>query len=222
MKQIKIIIADDHPIFLKGLEDIINSENDFRVIGKANNGKEVLEILKAESPDVVILDIDMPEMNGFECAEIILNQYKNINIILLTIHKKRVFLLKALESGISGYVIKDSTVTDILECIKTVSNHEMYISPVMSDFLRNKKNNSSNKSNINFQSNNKKESSYSDLLTETETKILDMIEEYKSTKEIANELFLSERTVSNHRMNISKKLNLKGKNSILKFLLQNK
>jgi DNA-binding NarL/FixJ family response regulator len=217
MKEIKILIADDHPIFLKGLEDIIQSENQFKVIGKAINGKEVLDILSNNICDIVILDIDMPEMNGFECSKIISEKYLNINIILLTMHKKKVFLLKALESGISGYVIKDSTFTDIIDCIKSVSNNENYISSAISDFL---KENKSIKNNFSLDINNPRQN-YLYLLTDMEIKILNMIGDYKSTKEIADALFISERTVSNHRMNISKKLDLKGKNGILKFLLQN-
>lgn len=222
MKEVKIVIADDHPIFLKGLKDVINSENSYKIKGIASNGKEVLEILNYTECDIVILDIDMPEMNGFECAEFVSKNFPNICIILLTMHKKKVFLLKALELGVNGYVIKDSTVTDILDSIKTVLEDEIYISPIMSEFLENNKNSFLVKAEKGYMLSNKKENIFLSILTESEKIILEKIGEYKSSKEIAEELFISERTVSNHRMNIAKKLNLKGKTGLLKFILENK
>lgn len=208
-EKIKILIADDHPIFLKGLQEVIEDKCYLEVIYKANNGDEAVHAALTRDPDIAILDIDMPGANGLQAAEQILAKKPEVAVILLTMHKARDGFLKALEIGVLGYVLKENAVVDIINAISAVSRHQSYISPEMSSFLLKHKNRSRN--NL---------SSRLDLLTPSEMNILEKVALYKSTKEIADELFISEKTVSNHRMNIAKKLDLSGKNSLLRFAIE--
>ncbi len=210
MKKLNLIIADDHPIFLKGLREGLEMEDDFNVVAQANNGLEALHAVQNYRPDVVVLDIDMPRMNGLEAAEKMLEQNPKLPIILLTMHKEKAPLLKALELGICGYVLKENAVTDIMHAIRIVAEGDPYISPEMSAFLLRKP------QNVQKQ----KTQEAMELLTPAERQITQLIAQYKTSKEIADELFISEKTVFNHRMNISKKLNLTGKNSLLRFALE--
>ncbi|PSR53431.1 DNA-binding response regulator [Adhaeribacter arboris] len=210
MKQLNLIIADDHPIFLKGLREGLEMEDDFKVVAQANNGLEAWHAVQTHRADVVVLDIDMPRMNGLEAAEKMLEQNPKLPIILLTMHKEKAPLLKALELGICGYVLKENAVTDIMHAIRMVAEGNPYISPEMSAFLLRKP------QTVQKQ----KTQEAMELLTPAERQITQLIAQYKTSKEIADELFISEKTVFNHRMNISKKLNLTGKNSLLRFALE--
>ena len=210
MKKLNLVIADDHPIFLKGLREGLELEEDFNVVAQASNGQEAFIAVQTYRADVVVLDIDMPRMNGLEAAEKILELQPKLPIILLTMHKEKAPLMKALELGVCGYVLKENAVTDIMHAIRMVADGNPYISPEMSAFLLRKP-----------QSPQKQKTrEVLELLTPAERQITQLIAQYKTSKEIADELFISEKTVFNHRMNISKKLNLTGKNSLLRFALE--
>jgi DNA-binding NarL/FixJ family response regulator len=209
--QLNVLIADDHPIFLKGLREVIESDKGLKVVAVATNGQNAVAAFQSnKTVDVVVLDIDMPKMNGLEAAENILKIRENVPIIVLTMHKDKALFLKALEIGILGYLLKENAVVDVINAIYKVTEGNTYLSPELSIhlFKRNK-----------FSSAD--EMDYEHALTPSEKKILALVAEYKSSKEIADELFISEKTVFNHRMNISKKLNLSGKNSLLRFALEN-
>ncbi|MEO6285651.1 MAG: response regulator transcription factor [Dyadobacter sp.] len=209
--EIKILTADDHPIFLKGLKEVIETDPDFKVTKSAQNGQEALLAFQTHSFDVVILDIDMPKMSGLEAAEKILQIKPDFPVVMLTMHKEKAPFMKSLEIGVLGYVLKENAVSDIIHAIYKVMDGDSYLSPEISSYLLNK-----------ATANHKHVST--DLLgqlTPAETQIIKMVAEYKSSKEIADELFISEKTVFNHRTNIAKKLNLTGKNSLLRFALGN-
>lgn len=210
MQTLNILIADDHPIFLKGLKEVIEMEEGFKVVAQAVNGQAALFALQTNKVDVAVLDIDMPRMNGLEAAEKMLQLKPQLPILLLTMHKERAPFLKALEIGIAGYVLKENAVTDVVNAIYAVVQGGNYISPDMSAYLLRKPTKTSD-SVVEDRLN---------LLTTSERQILQMISMYKSSREIADELFISEKTVSNHRMNISKKLNLTGKNSLLRYAIE--
>ncbi|MGJ1194411.1 response regulator [Sphingobacterium siyangense] len=205
-----ILIADDHPIFLKGLQEVIESEPAYEVIYAAKNGMEALAIARTQLPMVTILDIDMPEMNGLAVSEELIKLIPDANIILLTMHKAKDTFLRALEIGVAGYVLKENAVVDIIQAIEAVTNGNSYISPEMSSFLLSQRRTNRNPTTEDLLS----------TLTPSELKILKLVGSYKSTKAIAEELFISEKTVSNHRMNILRKLNLTGKNSLLRFAIE--
>jgi DNA-binding NarL/FixJ family response regulator len=205
-----ILIADDHPIFLKGLQEVIDDAENLQVMYKTYNGIDAINVALAAEFDIAILDIDMPGANGLQVAEKILAKKPEVAIILLTMHKGKDAFLKALEIGISGYVLKENAVVDIINAITAVTKFQSYISPEMSSFLLKNKNR-----------NRVDTTPALALLTQSEMKILEKVAQYKSTKDIADELYISEKTVSNHRMNIAKKLNLSGKNSLLRFAIEN-
>ncbi|MDX5420412.1 MAG: response regulator transcription factor [Hymenobacteraceae bacterium] len=211
MQTLNILIADDHPIFLKGLKEVIEMEEGFRVVAQATNGQEAVHALQTNKVDVVVLDIDMPRLNGLEAAEKMLAFKPQLPILLLTMHKERAPFMKALEIGLAGYVLKENAVNDVVNAIYAVMQGGNYISPDMSAYLLRKPVKQAKPTLVDEMQ----------LLTPSERQILQMIAAYKSSKEIADELFISEKTVSNHRMNISKKLNLTGKNSLLRFAIEN-
>jgi len=206
-----ILIADDHPIFLKGLKEVIESEPGYEVIFEAKNGLEALAIARTRRPMVTILDIDMPEMNGLVAAEELIKLVPEANVILLTMHKAKDTFLHALDVGVAGYVLKENAVVDIIQAIEAVMTGNSYISPEMSSFLLTQRRTTNHNPTVN---------ELLSTLTPSEMKILKLVGSYKSTKAIADELFISEKTVSNHRMNILKKLNLNGKNSLLRFAIE--
>ena len=204
MKTIKIITADDHPLFLKGLRDTLVEEVDFEVVELATNGQQALEKIEKWQPDVVTLDLDMPVLNGIEVAKIVLKNYPNIKIILLSMHKDADIIRAAMALGIHGYVFKDDAVNDLVGAVRTVFGGGNYISV-----------DNTKKSFFLNQSNE-----LIGDLTKTEKLILKEIAKQKTTKQIADENFISTKTVENHRANICKKLNLFGNNSLLKFAMK--
>jgi DNA-binding NarL/FixJ family response regulator len=210
-EEIKLIIADDHPIFREGLRQIIEKDSRIKIIGEADNGQKALELIEEKMPDIALLDIDMPKLTGLEVLKKVSGT--PVKIIFLTMYSEEDIFDEAMGLGIKGYVLKDSAVNDILECIISVSEDNYFISPSMSNLLlrRRKKMTDLRKSNPML-----------DNLTPTEKKILRFISQNKTSKEIADVLFLSHRTVENHRTNISNKLNLKGSHSLIKFAIENK
>lgn len=211
IKEIRVIIADDHPIFRSGLRQIIESEKKIKIIGEADNGERALEMIREKSPDIAILDIDMPKMTGLQVLKNL--KEEKTKIIFLTMYAEEDIFDEAMNFGIKGYVLKDSAVNDIIECISTVNDDNYYISPSVSNFLINRRKKLKElRDNV----------PALDHLTVTEKKILKFISENKTSRDIANILFLSPRTVENHRANISNKLNLKGSHSLVKFAIENK
>lgn len=207
---INILIADDHPIFLKGLKEVIETDEELKVVSVASNGQNAIDAFKSDkSVDVVVLDIDMPRMNGLEAAESIIRT-REVPVIILTMHKDKALFLKSLEIGIQGYLLKENAVSDVINAIHKVYEGNTYISPELSILLFKRK--------LHVEKDTPDSLS---VLTPSEKRILGMIGEYKSSRDIAEELFISEKTVFNHRMNICKKLNLTGKNSLLRFAIEN-
>ncbi len=209
--QIKIVIADDHPIFRNGLRQIIDPDSRIKILGEADNGEKALELINELKPDIAILDIDMPKKTGLE----VLKDLKDseVKVIFLTMHAEEDIFEEAMNLGIKGFVLKDSAVNDILDCIFSVEEDNYYISPSVSNFLINRR------KRINALKNNNPSLQ---KLTLAEKKILKYIAENKTSKEIADILFISYRTVENHRANISGKLKLKGSHSLVKFAIENK
>ena len=204
MKAIKIFIADDHPLFLKGLKDTLLEETDFDLLGSAINGQEALKKIIDLQPDIATLDLDMPLMNGIEVAKILLKEHKNIKIIILSMHKDPDIIRAAMALGIHGYVFKDDAVNDLVCAIKAINEGKNYISvdAAKKSFFT------------------KDTHELIGDLTKMEKVILREIALQKTTRQIADEHFISIKTVENHRANICKKLNLTGNNSLLKFAIK--
>jgi|SRR5690554_3020534 len=212
-KKISILIADDHPIIRQGLISVLRNEPGIENIAEANNGIEALELLRKNNFDIVTLDVEMPCLSGLE----ILGRFSEHNIktkvVFITMYNDERMFTHAMNAGAMGYILKDNAVDDIVDCIKMVAEGKPYISPVLSHFLlrREKRNKEISEAYPSI-----------DNLTKTEIKILKLIAEEKTSKEIADELFISIKTVENHRTNISKKLNLHGTHSLVKFAISNK
>ena len=212
-KIIKVFIADDHPIFRKGLVDIISEEKDFEVIGEAKDGVTALDMIKNLKPDIAVLDIEMPEMNGLEVAKNLRAEKSDVNIVILTMYKDEEYFNAALDLEVKSYLLKDSVASELISGLKAVTQGDFYISPAISGYI--------------IEWNRKKKKLENDNpeianLTNMEKQILRLLAENKTSREIADITFTSIRTVQNHRNNICNKLNLKGFNKLLQFALQNK
>jgi DNA-binding NarL/FixJ family response regulator len=209
--EINILIVDDHPIFRQGLRQVIESDARLKVIGEAGNGAAALELIEKSNPAVVVTDVNMPQMNGLELARKIRDKNLKIALVFLTMHKDETMFNSAMDAGVSGYVLKDSAATDITDCIKTVAEGRRYITPALSDYLFSR----SRKSSAFIE-----QTEGLDSLTKTERRVLCLIAEDKTSREIGELLFIHPRTVDNHRTNISRKLNLHGSHALLRFALK--
>lgn len=211
--KIRITIADDHPIFRKGLKQMLGDDENIIIVGESDNGIDALKQIKELKPDIALLDIEMPGMTGIETLREIRKLKEVPKIVFLTVYADEDIYDEGVELGISGYVLKDSAVSDIIECINHVHDGKYYISPSVADFLFNKKKKNKRE---------EEEKKLSEILTKTELYVLKLISESRTTREISGIMDISFKTAENHRTNISAKLGLKGANSLLKFAIENR
>lgn len=191
---LKILIADDHSMIREGLKQLLELDGDIQVVGEAGNGEECLEVLKRVNPDVVLLDINMPVMNGLKMLEILRSsKYKNQKILILTIHNEVEYLMKAIDIGVEGYVLKDSDSSILKKAIYKIHAGEKYIDSSMVPLM-------------NERIAQEKEKAEEDKLTRREIEVLKLLAEGLFNKEIAYKLSISEKTVKNHVSNIFKKI----------------
>lgn len=191
---LKILIADDHSMIREGLKQLLELDGDIQVVGEAGNGEECLEVLKRVNPDVVLLDINMPVMNGLKMLEILRSsKYKNQKILILTIHNEVEYLMKAIDIGVEGYVLKDSDSSILKKAIYKIHSGEKYIDSSMVPLM-------------NERIAQEKEKAEEDKLTRREIEVLKLLAEGLFNKEIAYKLSISEKTVKNHVSNIFKKI----------------
>lgn len=212
-EKIRIVLADDHPIVRQGLRQMIEADMRLSVVAEAGNGREALAAIERHEPRVVVLDVDMPEMDGFAAAREIKRRALPIEIVFLTMHSEPKIFYAAMDLGAKGYILKDSAVQDIAASIKAVAAGGTYISPTLSGLLFNRQRREKEL---------EKELPGLHLLSPAELKILKLIADGKSSTEIAETLFISRRTVEAHRANISRKLELHGNLSLVKFALEHK
>jgi DNA-binding NarL/FixJ family response regulator len=213
LNKLSIVIADDHPVFRVGLREIIESESGFKVVGEAGDGEQALEMITKIHPAIAILDVSMPKLDGLALARKLVAQEPAVGVILVTMYRERKLFTEALEAGVKGYVLKDSAATDIISCIKAVAAGQNYASPELTTYLVNR-----------VRQGEAGGAPRSDLkgLTTTELRILSLLADYKTSKEIAQELFISPRTVDTHRNNICQKLDIHGSHALMKFALAHK
>jgi len=211
--EIRVLIADDHPVFRSGLRMVIETSPEIKLVAEAENGDVALENIRTLKPDVAILDLDMPFKDGFEIARSVEEQKLPVNVVFLTGHKSEALFNKAFDMGIHGYLLKDCAVAEIIDCIRTVAKGQNYISPQLSTYLlgRAKRAAALNEQRPGLQS-----------LTPAERQVLKMVAQEKTSKEIADLLCISVRTVEHHRANICEKLDLRGINALVKFAIANK
>ncbi len=211
--QIKIVVADDHPIVRQGLRQMIEADKSLVIVGEAGDGETALQLIETQKPEIAVLDIDMPKMNGFAVVRELERKKIAVEIVFLTMHSEDEVFQSAMDLGVKGYVLKDSATTDIVAGIKSVAAGRAFISPALSALLLNRRRRTENLRN---------DVPSLDLLSPTERRILKLIADDKTSKEIGKELFISHRTVDTHRLNISRKLNLRGSLALVKFAITHK
>ena len=203
--KLKIIIADDHPLLKQGLLFVLSKKEHFEIVGQADEGNSALMLIRDLKPDIAILDVKMPNLGGLEIAKIVFHENLPTKIIFLTMFSEEEFVREVIELGVKGYVLKENAVMDIVNCVEAVADGKFFLSPQISAMLL-------------------ENSSKNDLspLTNSEKKILNLITDEKNSKQIADELFISIKTVENHRSNICKKLGITGNSALIKYALQTK
>lgn len=199
MSSIRIVLADDHTILRRGLRLVLEREPGFVIVGEANNGREAIDLVIRDAPDVVVLDIGMPLLNGIEAARRIHEERLKTAIVILSMHSDEGYILKALRAGARGYLLKDSAETDLIQAIRAVCSGKAFFSPSVSRVLADDYVRQLQQQGV--------EDPY-DLLTSRERELLQLIGELKSTKDIANLLGVSPYTVDTHRANLMQKLNV--------------
>ncbi len=214
METINILLVDDHTLIREGLKLILKKNKNFKIIGEASNGIEAIRYIdkNADKVHVVMLDITMPELDGFEVAKIVRQNHSEIKILALTMHSEESYITKMIDVGVHGYVLKDSNLEDLSSAIKTILEGKPYyssdVSAIMINSLMNK--------------DKKKDNSELDNLTDREVEIINLITEGLKSSEIADQLKLSTRTIEVHRRNLMKKLDVKNTAELVSFVLKSK
>ena len=210
MSVIRIVLADDHPMFRAGLSSVLQRPGDIEVVAEAGTGDEALALIRLHRPDVAVLDLDMPGQDGIQIAQAVREASLPVKAVLLTAHKSAALVNRALDSGVSGYVLKDGAVTEIIDCVRAVHAGRPYVSAQLADVLlgRRARTSAMQVSNPGL-----------GVLTASERRVLTLIARGNTSREIAAELFISIRTVEHHRGNISEKLALRGSNALVKFAI---
>ena len=212
MKLITILLADDHDVVRRGMKMLLEDEEGIQVIGEAFDGLDAIEKVKALMPNVVILDLTMPKMNGIEAAKIISEEYPEVKILIFSMHHNKEYIVKSVENGANGYLLKDTGKDELLRAIKVVSEGRKYfppeISEVIIDELLAKTSGIQEENRPIFEK-----------ITPKEKQILGMIVQGYNSREMANKLFLSIRTVDNHRANMMKKVKAKNTADLVKMAI---
>jgi DNA-binding NarL/FixJ family response regulator len=199
-----IMLADDHVLFRRGVKKIIERTDGLEVVGEANDGLELLELLKQKTPALVILDISMPNLRGLEAAREIKVLYPWVKILLLTMHKTKKFLQQGLEAGVDGFLVKEDADTELLQAIRAIKDGGKFYSPLLSTQL----------AELVLQKGK------TDPLTQREKEVAKLLAEGKSNKEIADLLYISMYTVRRHRARIMRKLELKGLADMVRYAME--
>lgn len=211
-KLINVLIADDHPIFRQGLSITIEKNTNIKVVGEAENGAAAVELARSLRPDVIILDIDMPVKDGIETARELKALGLSAKVVFLTMHKDNSILRSLRSLGVKGYVLKDSALNEIGNCIIRVAAGNTYLSPALNEMILE-----------NAEAPERTEiTPLIGTLSQAERNVLKLVTESKTSREIAEALFVTVRTVETHRYNICTKLELNGPNALFKFAIQHK
>jgi DNA-binding NarL/FixJ family response regulator len=206
-KKLRILLADDHAVVRKGFSLILTGQEDMEVVGQASNGLQAVELAASLQPDVVVMDVSMPELNGIESTRRILANNSRARVLALSMHRDAVYVREILRAGAQGYLVKDAADDVFLEAVRAIGRGEGYISPAVSNAI--------------LDDYRKHVSNPVDLLTAREREILQVIAEGKTNKEIAGDLSLSVYTVEAHRGRIMEKLNLHNTGDMVRFALRN-
>jgi len=201
MIKIKVVIAEDHTIVRKGLCALLQGEPDIEVVGEAENGREAIKVVESLSPDVVVMDIAMPGLNGLETTRQLKKRFPKLKILILTMHDNEEYIFETLRAGASGYLIKRSAPTDLIAAIQSVYRNESFLSPAISKKVI--------EGFVQSGANALKEEADYTQLTTREREVLQLIAEGNANREIARLLHISIKTVESHKAHIMEKLNLR-------------
>jgi two-component system, NarL family, response regulator NreC len=207
---IRIILADDHAVLRHGLSKSFQNEKDMEIIAQAKDGRSTVELVKELKPDVVIMDIGMPDLNGIEATRQIVRDFPRIKVIALSMHSSKNFIIEMFKAGASGYLLKDCEFDELVNAVRIVVANKTYISPSISDVVVE-----------NYVRNfpEKKDSVFS-VLSKREREVLQLLTEGKTTKQIAKSLHISTKTVEVHRLNVMNKLKIDNIAQLTKYAIQ--
>lgn len=207
---IKIIVADDHKIIREGLCGLLEKEDDLQIIAQAQDGRETIELVKKHSPDVVIMDIGMPGLNGIEATRHIASEYPKVKIIALSMHSDKKFVKEMLKAGASGYLLKNCAFEELDKAVRIVSSGKTYLSPSISDVIvDNYVRTSSETAHTVFS-----------VLSNREREVLQLLAEGQNTKQIAMSLHVSPKTIETHRSKIMQKLDIDNIADLTKYAIR--
>lgn len=208
---ITVLIADDHPLMRQGIKSVLERSGSIHVLHESENGEDALDAIRRLRPAVAVVDVEMPKVDGFGVVRQVLREGLETVVVFLTMYRDELVFNKALDAGVRGYVLKENAADDILHAVRTVSGGSYYVSPTISEFLvhRSGRNGTTRQGRL-------------DELTAAERNVLRLLAEMKTSQQIAEELGISTKTVSNHRNNASEKLGLRGTHALLKFALEHR
>ena len=210
MGKIKVLVADDHTILRQGIKSLLANEEEIEVIGEAKDGREALTIIEETLPDVILMDIAMPGLNGLEATRRIKKKFPRMKVLVLTMYTNEEYIFQILNAGANGYLVKETAFQDLISAIKAVYKNEAFMSPSISKKVIN--------SYIKRAQND--EEVTCEVLTTREREILQLIAEGNSSKKIAELLFISPKTVETHRTHIMDKLNIHNRTGLVKYAIR--
>lgn len=213
MSEIRVLLADDHGIVRRGLRFLLENTPSFRVVGEAGDGREAVKLAEELAPDVVVMDIAMPNLNGLDATAQIVKKCPATGVIILSMHSDETYLVRALSAGAKGYLLKDSAEADLIRAVEAVSHGRPFFSPAIAETLLEDYMRRLRQQNL--------KDSY-DLLTDREKEVLQLLAEGKANKEVATLLNLSLYTVETHRANLMQKLNLHNTADIVLYAVRKK
>jgi len=208
---VKIVLAEDHTILRAGLRALLASRKDFEVVGEAENGREAVRIVDKHVPDLLIIDLSMPKLNGMEAIKEIKGRHPQVKIIVLTVHKSDEYIVASLDAGANGYILKDASHNELILAIEYVMDGKVFLSPSISDKVMN--------AYLEMKKGNKPKSVL-DLLTTREIEILKLIAEGHKNKDIADHLCISSKTVEKHRSNLMEKLDIRNTAALTAYAIE--
>ncbi|GAC1403290.1 MAG: response regulator transcription factor [Ktedonobacteraceae bacterium] len=209
--KIRILLADDHTILRAGLRMMLNAQLDFEVVGEAQDGRQAIQEAQRLQPDVILMDITMPDMNGIEATRQIKRLLPETKVLILTMHEHDEYVFQALRAGASGYMLKEAADTDLISALRVIQNGQFYLSPtaqsvMVGDYLQRVRT-------------GEEKDSYSSL-TEREREILKLVAEGYTNNQIAERLIISPKTVDTHRTHVMDKLNLHSRAELVKYAMR--
>ncbi|OQY45561.1 MAG: hypothetical protein B6242_09990 [Anaerolineaceae bacterium 4572_78] len=206
---IRILLVDDHAVLRTGLTRLLDDEPDMQVVGEASNGREAQLLIDKKCPDVVITDISMPELNGIEGVRVWRQSYPNLKVIILSMHANREYVSRALQVGAKGYVPKHAVVDEVVQAVRVVMAGKAYLSPSISQYVID-----------GYLVHASSTETFGPNLTTREREVAQLIAEGQSTRQIAEMLYVSVKTVETHRINIMRKLDTKNQADIIKYTIK--